>query len=515
MRLGAQTLDGRLIHRQSGVKLVLQYTGIPPSWLDKRPSLPSRNWLIFLSVTSSIAGYYIYDRQQCKKIRKEYVAKVQHLSKLPLHSMELPRKVTVYGCKWPADEEYDRSIKYFRKYVKPILVAAAVDYEMVNGKRHGDLADRIANDIKKRRRVEVGIDPPPFNPMNLPQMQPEARRARELEGGIVIVGRPAFKEFMAGLKRGWSDGVEIVDKEERLADILADDGHFDEVDSEPAAALNLGDDEPIPTKSKLAPSSSPMSLFTPPHLKSNTPAPASLHSESSIPSHLNAAPAAIPPHPSILLVSYLNHIGLSQIPNMIWEFFNERPKVRSGAEAAYRLVVGETRPMTAPEPSVFAESSDTIVDPTPAQSHPTDATLLSDLDFDKDAEAWYKPSLVKSFHSEIQKAREAYYAELPKKLDTARALARGTREPTKDEQSYPPPTEVELRAERMKKELRWRSDEAGWDIVKPDAPVAWDERFRNVLHVFVTPSPEREAGFRAQAEEIMSKIQQKEEAEEA
>lgn len=153
MRLGAQTLDGprnsavdreylrnsrpragclalamstnggdsvfpKNQHRQSGVKLVLQYTGIPPSWLDKRPSLPSRNWLIFLSVTSSIAGYYIYDRQQCKKIRKEYVAKVQHLSKLPLHSMELPRKVTVYGCKWPADEEYDRSIKYFRKYVK-------------------------------------------------------------------------------------------------------------------------------------------------------------------------------------------------------------------------------------------------------------------------------------------------------------------------------------------------------------------------------------------------------------
>lgn len=103
---------------ESGMKMVLKYTGIPPSWLDKRPSLPSRNWLIFLTLTSTVTGYYLYDRRECRKIREEYAQRVQHLAKLPLHSMELPRKVTVYGSKWPADEEYDRSIKYFRKYVK-------------------------------------------------------------------------------------------------------------------------------------------------------------------------------------------------------------------------------------------------------------------------------------------------------------------------------------------------------------------------------------------------------------
>lgn len=102
----------------SGVKTVLQYTGIPPSWLDKRPKLPSRNWLIFLSITSSIASWYIYDRRQCQQIRQEYVDKVKHLAEVPLHSMDFPRKVTVYGSKWPADEDYDRSMKYFRKYVK-------------------------------------------------------------------------------------------------------------------------------------------------------------------------------------------------------------------------------------------------------------------------------------------------------------------------------------------------------------------------------------------------------------
>lgn len=103
---------------QSGVQLVLQYTGIPPSWLNKRPSVPSRNWLIFLGTTSTIVGYYIYDRQQCTRIRREYVDSVKHLADLPLHSLDYPRKVTVYGAKWPNDEDSDRCMRYFRKYVK-------------------------------------------------------------------------------------------------------------------------------------------------------------------------------------------------------------------------------------------------------------------------------------------------------------------------------------------------------------------------------------------------------------
>lgn len=104
--------------RLTGVKAALQYTGIPPSWLDKRPKLPSRNWLIFIGVTSTLTGYYLYDRQQCKRIRQEYVDKVKHFAEIPLHSMDYPRKVTVYGTKWPGDEDSDRSMLFFRKYVK-------------------------------------------------------------------------------------------------------------------------------------------------------------------------------------------------------------------------------------------------------------------------------------------------------------------------------------------------------------------------------------------------------------
>ncbi|KAJ3006807.1 hypothetical protein NUW54_g3797 [Trametes sanguinea] len=54
---------------------------------------------------------------------------------------------------------------------------------------------------------------------------------------------------------------------------------------------------------------------------------------------------------------------------------------------------------------------------------------------------------------------------------------------------HPPPTEVELRAERLKKELRWTADEEGWSIIRPDKDVEWDERFRNKLRVYIDPAP--------------------------
>lgn len=102
----------------SGFRTALKYTGIPVSWLDKRPKLPSRNWLIFLSVTSSIAGLYIYDRRQCKLIRQHYVDLVKDQADVLVNPLDWPRRVTVLGSKWPGDEDYDQAIKYFRKYVK-------------------------------------------------------------------------------------------------------------------------------------------------------------------------------------------------------------------------------------------------------------------------------------------------------------------------------------------------------------------------------------------------------------
>lgn len=95
----------------------LEHTGLPIGWLRK-PKLPGRNWLIFYGVVSTLGFLYWDDRRKCKAIKAEYIEKVKHLAEVPLGSMELPRKVDVYACKWPGDEEYDRSLKFFKRYVK-------------------------------------------------------------------------------------------------------------------------------------------------------------------------------------------------------------------------------------------------------------------------------------------------------------------------------------------------------------------------------------------------------------
>lgn len=102
----------------SGFQTALRYTGIPPSWLNKRPKLPSRNWLIFLSLVSSVTGLYIYDRRECKRIRQRYIELVKDQADELVGHFDWPRRVVVYGSKWPGDDDYDQGMRYFRKYVK-------------------------------------------------------------------------------------------------------------------------------------------------------------------------------------------------------------------------------------------------------------------------------------------------------------------------------------------------------------------------------------------------------------
>ncbi|TRM59305.1 inner membrane protein import complex subunit Tim54-domain-containing protein [Schizophyllum amplum] len=411
----------------------------PPSWLDYRPKLPSRNWLIFWTVTSTVTGYYVYDRRECKRIRQSYVERVSHLAERPLNVLEYPRKVRVYGCKWPGDEDFDMSMKYFRRYIKPILVAAGVDYETVNGKKHGELAQTIADEIRARRRITAGLDSPPLHRLATPTYVPqEVLEERAVDAGAVIIGRPAFKEFMLGLARGWTESLNPVDRDDALARALADDGHFDE-----------------PEEGE-APTPKPVAQYTP-----NPITPAA--------SPDFPPPAAIPPIPPLLLVSFVDYIGFSQVPYMLWDWFNKREHVRAGAEAAYRLVMRQTRP--------FRETA-TLETP-------------SDLAFDKDKEELFRKT-TGDIPGDTAKSRERYYAELPARLAVARELARGTREPTKEEAAHPPPTEVELSQERLNKEKVWRSRVDGWEIIKPTQKVFFDERLRGLLSVYVDPEEQAE-----------------------
>ena len=103
----------------TGFRASLEHTGVPRSVLTWKPRLPSRNWTIFLTVVGTITYLYYDDRRQCKAIREQYLDRVRYRGLEPTgSSLELPRKVKVIGAKWPEDDDDDRALRYFRKYVK-------------------------------------------------------------------------------------------------------------------------------------------------------------------------------------------------------------------------------------------------------------------------------------------------------------------------------------------------------------------------------------------------------------
>ena len=103
------------------------YLGIPQWLFDYRPSVPSRNMSIFLTVTIGLGSAYAYDRRECARLKQQYIDEVKWKSEEPLGTREMARRVKVYGARVPEDGDLERSSKWFKRYMRvspaPLLVA--------------------------------------------------------------------------------------------------------------------------------------------------------------------------------------------------------------------------------------------------------------------------------------------------------------------------------------------------------------------------------------------------------
>ena len=364
-----------------------------------------------------------------------------------------------------------------------------MDYEQLPAPLQGSIARQIHAAIVHRRRQALGLEPKP-TPVDMPGvplpdiLNPEGLAQRELEGGTVLIGRASLKEYMEGLRRGWMGGVDQWEWEKDVEEKLKGDGVFetlptgspddfvsDETLSTPSPNNTLTAISPPPMSPPMPSShlTTGLSFLARPPLPTSSPfasqTPSSSAQTQVIPPAYHIPPHPLPPQPPILLVPFTSHLGFRQVPMMLYDFFTERFRVRSGAEAALALIESKTREMEGPPSS------------------------RSDLEFDNKAERWYKKSF-KEVPSRTEKARKDYYATLEPKIHDIRDLDEGKRQLTDAEQKSTKPlaTEVDLRAERQKKELRWQGTEEGYEIVKPETPVAWDDSFEGWLQVFETPT---------------------------
>lgn len=169
--------------------------------------VPSRNWLIFWAVTGTIAGWITYDRYERKQIREQWKQKVSYLATQKMNPLEMPRRVTVYVAPPPGDY-LDASLTHFRQYIKPVLTASATDFDLRTENRQGEIRHRVAEEIRNRRRAELGLET--SDPAFKDELDKtiESGLQYDTTGGVICVGRGAYKEYMHGLQEGWLGPLE-------------------------------------------------------------------------------------------------------------------------------------------------------------------------------------------------------------------------------------------------------------------------------------------------------------------
>ncbi|PYH45938.1 Tim22-complex subunit TIM54 [Aspergillus saccharolyticus JOP 1030-1] len=168
--------------------------------------LPSRNWMIFWTITGSFTAALIYDRREKRRAQQKWCDLVAHLSKETLPVEQMRRKITVFLAAPPGDG-LRVARDHFKEYVKPILVAASVDYQVIEGRREGEVRAGLAEHIRRNRR-RAGE---PSTVVEEPSAESVVYETRTRIGvtdepgpkGDLVIGRHTWKEYIRGLHEGW------------------------------------------------------------------------------------------------------------------------------------------------------------------------------------------------------------------------------------------------------------------------------------------------------------------------
>lgn len=168
--------------------------------------LPSRNWCIFWGIIGTWTATVQYDRYEKRRIQRKYARLVEHIAKEPLDAQQLPRKLSIYISAPPADSLLSAR-EHFTEYIKPILVAAALDWDALEGRREGDVRAGLAERIRKLRykRGELATEPIELGTEDDIEGLRQRSGVKEWTGagGDIVVGRHTWKEYVRGLHEGW------------------------------------------------------------------------------------------------------------------------------------------------------------------------------------------------------------------------------------------------------------------------------------------------------------------------
>ncbi|KAF7724470.1 mitochondrial import inner membrane translocase subunit tim54 [Apophysomyces ossiformis] len=176
---------------------------------------PSRGTVIFAGVAATVSGTIYASNHYATQSRQKLYNKVSWLAEKPCGVHEMPRKVLIYITAPPGDG-LEKSRNWFREYIKPILVAGAVDYEVKEGSQPGQIEAAVREEIARRRREQAAKDKEqqqqqlgetqiedgrqnPFAPMVSDVLK---KKKQQEYDGVMAIGRNAWREVLSGLSKG-------------------------------------------------------------------------------------------------------------------------------------------------------------------------------------------------------------------------------------------------------------------------------------------------------------------------
>ncbi|ORZ21697.1 mitochondrial import inner membrane translocase subunit Tim54 [Absidia repens] len=192
---------------------------------------PSRGTVIFTSIVGTIGGSYFGSKYYAQQSRQALCDKVSWLADRPCGVHERPRKVQVFLTAPPGDG-LEKSRNWFSDYVKPVLVAAAIDYEVKEARQVGQIEKVVRDQVIERRKneqqqpqqpfttsdiAETTSRPNPFAPAMQDVLQQNAAAVDDFDG-VIAIGRNAWREVVSGLDQGCTVSLRQVALEEAEAE---------------------------------------------------------------------------------------------------------------------------------------------------------------------------------------------------------------------------------------------------------------------------------------------------------
>lgn len=361
----------------------LRRLGIP------RWSLPSRNWMIFWTVLASIGGGIAYDKYEQSLIRKKYMELVKPLAEEKYELDRVPRKLTIFIAP-PPNDFLDSSLKLFKKFIKPVFNAAAVDFDIFSETRQGDIRAHVAQKIRDMRKEEIAKqqkmikdaeiakynkswtkffkeDIPNLFKKQEPQQEviksrselyeakdvlgifkivdpispvPDDTRDPLKAGGVVCIGRGAYKEYMNGVHEGLLGPLEkpqfLIDEEQKLEDEKQQErlekiAKAKEEGKEPEPEPVENEDQPRPVvKPFIKPEDYANAELAPEFDLSKI-----IISEKNVPA-LFEQPIYVYPVPNL--------VGFSKIPWKIYRYYTKRWLAEDFGSRALNVIENKSRP---------------------------------------------------------------------------------------------------------------------------------------------------------------------------